>query len=91
MKVTLEEPQKTDNQHGNDGHGVRNKDGETIREIGAAMNMTVENTLFKNRASHLVTNESGQSKIQVDFLQKRTLQRNLLKDIIVLLSEQCIT
>lgn len=90
MKVTLEEPQKTDNQHGNDGHGVRNKDGETIREIGAAMNMTVENTLFKKRASHLVTNESGQSKIQVDLLQKRN-QRNLLKDIIVLLSEQCIS
>lgn len=90
MKVTLEEPQKTDNQHGNDGHGVRNKDGETIREICAAMNMTVENTLFKKRASHLVTNESGQSKIQVDLLQKRN-QRNLLKDIIVLLSEQCIS
>lgn len=90
MKVTLEEPQKTDNQHGNDGHGVRNKDGETIREICAAMNMTVENTLFKKRASHLVTNESGQSKIQVDLLLKRN-QRNLLKDIIVLLSEQCIS
>ena len=61
-----------------------------IREICAAMNMAVENTLFRKRASHLVTNESGQSKIQVDFLQKRN-QRNLLKDIIVLLSEQCIT
>ena len=35
------------------------------------MNMAVENTLFRKRASHLVTNESGQSKIQVDFLQKK--------------------
>ena len=52
--------------------------------------MTVENTLFKKRLSYLVTHESGQSKIQVYCLLS-TNRRKFLKDIIVLLSEECIT
>ena len=48
------------------------------------MNMTVENTIFKMRASHLVTYKSGPSKTQVDFYF-------VLKDKKVLPSVEFIT
>ena len=43
------------------------------------MNMAVDNTLFKKRASHLVTYETGPSKTQVDYFLVRSNQK-LLKD-----------
>ena len=36
------------------------------------MNMTVGNTLFTERANHLVTDESGLLKTQVDCLVRRS-------------------
>ena len=46
-------------QHWGCGYGVRSKQGERILEFCAAMNMAVGNTLFKKRASCLVSYERG--------------------------------
>ena len=54
------------------GYGFRSKKGERILEFCATMNMTVGNTLFTERASHLVTDESGLLKTQVDCLVRRS-------------------
>ena len=55
-------PENYERQHGGSGYGVRKKQGEKILEFCAAMNVTVGNTLSKNRESHLVIYESGPSK-----------------------------
>ena len=55
------------------------------------MNMTVGNTLFKMRVSHLVTYEPGPYKRNVDHCLVKRKQRKFLKDIKVLPSEECIT
>lgn len=52
-------------QHGVHGDGVRNKQGEMILEFRCTINITVGNTLFKKRGSHLVTYESEPSKTSV--------------------------
>ena len=39
-------------------------EGKSFHEFYAAMNMTVRNKLFKKRASHRVSYESGLSKTQ---------------------------
>ena len=44
------------------------------------MNISVGNTLFKNRASHLVTYEPGPSKTQVDSYLARRNQNRFFKD-----------
>ena len=57
-------PENYEDQHGGEGYGVRNKEGERILEYCAAMNITVGNKLFKKRASQTATYESGPSKTQ---------------------------
>ena len=54
------------------------------------MNMAVGNTLFKKRASHLVTYETGPSKTQVDYFLVRSNQK-LLKDKKVLPSDDYLS
>ena len=62
-----------EDQHGGNGYEVRNKERERVLEICAAMNITVGNTLFKKRASHLVAYEYGSSQAQVKYcLVRRT-------------------
>ena len=56
-----------------------------------AMKVTVENTLFNKRASHLVILESDPSKTRFNYYLVRRKQRKFLKDIKVLPSEDCIT
>ena len=58
--------------------GIRKR--KRFREFGAATNMTPGNTLFKMRATHLVTYESGSSKTNVDHCLVRRKQRKFLKD-----------
>ena len=63
--VMLEVMEKTKDQHGCYGYGVKDEDGETVPEFFAAMNMTAGNTFFKKMASQLVTSESCPSKTQI--------------------------
>ena len=51
-------------------------EGKSFHEFYAAMNMTVRNKLFKKRASHRVSYESGLSKTQTYVLVRRN-QRKL--------------
>ena len=51
---------------------MRTSMGAMVMVLGATMNMTVGNTLFTERANHLVTDESGLLKTQVDCLVRRS-------------------
>ena len=72
-------------------YGVRNKLGERVLEFCATMNITVGNTLFKKKTSHLVTYESVSSKTQVYHCLVMRNKRKFLEDMKVLSSEECIT
>ena len=52
-------PENCEGQHEDYGYGVTKKKGESIHEFFAAMNMTVENKLFKKREINLVSFGSG--------------------------------
>ena len=52
-------PESCEGQHEDYGYGVTKKEGESIHEFCAAMNMTVENKLFKKREINLVSFGSG--------------------------------
>ena len=54
----------------------------------AVMKMTVGNTVFKNKASHLVIYEPGPPKPKVYYCLVRRKQRKLLKDIKTLPSKE---
>ena len=73
-------PENYEGQHG--GYGFK---------FCVAMSMTVGNKLFKKRASHLATHESGPSKTQVKYCLVRRNQKQFLKDTKVLHCEECIT
>ena len=76
-------PENYEDQHDGYGYGVRNKERERIIEFCAAINISVENTLSKKRASHLVTYESCQLKSQVNYCFVRRNGRKF--------GEECIT
>ena len=75
------------NQPGGYGYGVKNEEGQRILEFFAAM--VVGYTLFKKRASHLVTYESRPSK--VDYCLVRRDQMKFLKDMKIPRCEECVT
>ena len=56
--VTENNPENYNDQHGGYGYGVRKKEGESIHEICAAMNMTVGNT-FRNIFTEPHKNSGG--------------------------------
>ena len=59
------DPEYYEGQHEGYGYGdTKEGEGEIIHGFNAAMNMTVENKLFKKRASHWVSYECGPSKTQ---------------------------
>lgn len=62
-----------------------------VIEFCAAVNLLVGNITFKKRASHLVTYHCGLLKTQGDYWLVRRDQRKFVKDVKVLLSEECIT
>lgn len=61
-----------------------------IRKRKGLWSFLQRNALFKKRASHLVNYQSGPSRTLVDYCLVRINQRNLLKDIKSLSSEECI-
>ena len=56
--MLLEITQKTEDQHGGYGYRVSTKEGESIHEFCAAMNMTVENA-FRNIFTESLKNSGG--------------------------------
>ena len=59
-----------------------------ILKFFEAMNVTVENALFKRSESHLVKNESSPSKMQIYYCLVRKDQREFIKDMNVLPSKE---
>ena len=52
-------PKDYEDQHEGYSYGKRNREGERILEICAAINIAVRNTLFMKMLSLQVTNDSG--------------------------------
>ena len=81
-KVTLSDfnshvgsnPENCRDQHGGYGYGVSKEKRASILEFCAAVNLIVENTLFKKGPSHLAIYKSVPSKTQVAYVLVR---RNL--------------
>ena len=56
-----------DRTHGGFGFGERNSGGVAILNFAVAFDLSIINSLFKKRESHLVTFRSGSSKTQIDY------------------------
>ena len=75
--------------HGGMGFGTRNAEGERILEFGDAVGMVVCNTFFRKEDSKLITDQSGDNRSMIDYLMVRKTDRCLVKDVKVILSEEC--
>jgi hypothetical protein len=61
-------------------YGSRNQEGKGILNFALAYDLFVTNTLFRKRASHLVTFSSGQHCSQIDFILVRRDDRHACLD-----------
>jgi hypothetical protein len=68
-------------------YGSRNQEGESILNFALAYDLTVVNTLFRKRVSHLVTFSSGQHCRQIDFILVRREDRHACLDCKVIPGE----
>ncbi|VDP12261.1 unnamed protein product [Heligmosomoides polygyrus] len=66
--------------HGGFGYGSRNADGERILEYAESHSLTIVNTDFRKRDSHLISYYSGSSKSRIDFVLVRDRDRSLVTD-----------
>jgi hypothetical protein len=76
-----------DGVHGGFGYGSRNQEEEGILNFALAYNLFVANTLFRKRASHLVTFSNGQHCSQIDFILARRKDRHACLDCKVIPGE----
>ena len=73
--------------HGGWSMGTRNLAGEDILTFAEANDLSLCNTFFKKRESHLATYYSGGRFTQIDFWLVRSANRKLVKDAKVIPSE----
>ncbi|VDO97605.1 unnamed protein product [Heligmosomoides polygyrus] len=66
--------------HGGFGYGLRNADGERILDYAESHNLTIVNTVFRKRDSHLISYYSGGTKTQKDFVLVKDRDRGLVTD-----------
>ena len=77
--------------HGGKGYGGRNVEGERILELAEAIDLTILNTWFKKRKSHLITYQSGRNETQIDYFMTRKEERRLAIDCKVIPGEPVVT
>ena len=77
--------------HGGKGFGRRNVEGERILELAEALDLTILNTWFKKRKSHLITYQSGRNETQIDYFMTRKEERRLAIDCKVIPGEPVVT
>jgi hypothetical protein len=77
-------------EHGGNGFGDRNVEGELLLEFADAMKLVVSNTWFKKDDSKKVTYESGGCSTVVDYILVRKCDRKFVTDVKVIRSEECI-
>ena len=75
--------------HGGFGYGTRNSEGERILEFAMTNNLFLANTCFMKRDSHLVTYNSGGSKLQLDFILCQKTFKSMVKKVKVFSREKC--
>jgi hypothetical protein len=75
-----------DGVHGGFGYESRNKE-EGVMNFALAYDLIVPNTLFRRKASHLVTFRSGQHYSQIDFILTRREDRHTCLDCKVIPGE----
>jgi len=73
--------------HGGFGYGSRDQEGEGVLNFAMAYDLFIANTLFRKRASHLVTFSSGQHCSQIDFILARREDRRACLDCKVIPGE----
>uniref|UniRef100_A0A7I4Z469 Reverse transcriptase domain-containing protein n=1 Tax=Haemonchus contortus TaxID=6289 RepID=A0A7I4Z469_HAECO len=66
--------------HGGFGYGSRNTDAERVLEYADSHNLTIVNTRFRKRDSHLITFYSGENRTQIDFVLVRHRDQGLVTD-----------
>jgi hypothetical protein len=76
-----------DGVHGGFGYGSINQEGEDILNFVLAYDLSVTNTLFRKRVSHLVTFSSGQHCSQIDFILTKREDRHTYLDCKVIPGE----
>uniref|UniRef100_A0A183GT88 Endo/exonuclease/phosphatase domain-containing protein n=1 Tax=Heligmosomoides polygyrus TaxID=6339 RepID=A0A183GT88_HELPZ len=62
------------------GYGSRNADGERILEYADSHDLTIVNTKFRKRDSHLISFYSGNAKTQIDYVLVRRRDQGLATD-----------
>ncbi|CAH9078319.1 unnamed protein product, partial [Cuscuta europaea] len=77
--------------HGGHGFGTRNEAGKNILDFASTYELTVMNTWFKKRDSHLVTYRSGANSTQIDYFLVRTTWRTSYTDCKVIPDESAVT
>ena len=76
--------------HGGRGFGQRNVEGERLLEMVEAAEITIMNTWFKKRQSHLITYKGGQNETQIDYILVRKEDKRLVMDCKVIPSEPVV-
>jgi hypothetical protein len=76
-----------DGVHGGFGYGSRNQEGEGILNFTLAYDLSVVNTFFRKRVSHLVTFSNSQYCRQIDFIFMRREDRHACLDCKVIPGE----
>ncbi|VDP02702.1 unnamed protein product [Heligmosomoides polygyrus] len=66
--------------HGGFGYGSRNADSELILEYAELHNLTIVNTVFRRRDSHLISFYSGKTRTQTDFVLVKDHDRCLVTE-----------
>ena len=75
--------------HGGHGFGERNPEGVRILQFALANNLTVGNTQFIKRDTHLITYTSGDHRTQVDYILYRKNFRKAVTNVKVIPGEEC--
>ena len=73
--------------HGGWGVGEKNEEGERVTDFAMAFDLSIVNTFFEKRPTHLVTYKSGGRQSQIDFLMCRRQQLNEVKNCKVINGE----
>jgi len=76
--------------HGSNGLGSRNLEGELLLEFACAMDLVIANTMFSKDEAKKITYESGGCKTVVDYILVREYDRTKLKDVKTFPGEACI-
>ena len=73
--------------HGGWGVGEKNEEGERVTDFAMAFDLSIVNTFFEKRPTHLVTYKSGGRQSQIDVLMCRRQQLNEVKNCKVINGE----